>query len=149
MCHDNQDLILLSVKIEQQRRDAFRRRAVEVTCRLVAQQNPGASNKTACDGDPLPLAAGKLGRTMVGPVFEPDLSYELTGLLHLLFAVLSVGGGDKRRNQDVLDDRALRQQTVILENKADRLVPERRQPGSGEQERIGAVEGDRAGRRRV
>ena len=39
----------------------------------------------------------------------------------------AVEGRDQRRDEDVLEHGALRQQTVILEHEADALVPERRE----------------------
>ena len=122
VCHDDQDRLLLTVKIEQQRRDSFRRGAVEVAGRLVAQEQPGRAHQRARDGDPLPLAARQLARPMIDAVFEPDLLTSSTGPPASLAILPPSSFGDKRRNQDVLEHRALRQQAVILENKADRSL---------------------------
>src|SRR5579862_7829879 len=59
--------------------------------------------------------------------------------------VVGVPRPNERRNQDVLEERALRQQAMILEDEADRPVTERRELACAESEWIRSVERHRAG----
>jgi hypothetical protein len=63
---------------------------------------------------------------MVQAIGEADLGGELSGPLNILVLVTITGGRDKRRRQDVLDARTLRQERVVLEDEANPAISERR-----------------------
>jgi hypothetical protein len=69
--------------------DAFE---IEMVGRLIEEQEIGLANQLACEGEPLPPAAGELGRRLVVAV-EADLGEQHDGL-HLAFVLIGHGGGD-------------------------------------------------------
>src|SRR6185295_1700009 len=128
---------LLAMEFEQQRRDVLRRNAVEVAGWLVAQEQMRSAHERAGDRHALPLASRQLAGTMIDAGAEADLLDEPARAL----GVAAVPAGrDQRRNQHVLEHRALRQEAVVLEDEADRVVAERGELCRGQLERIAAVE---------
>ena len=73
MGHDDQDGLLLTMQVEQHRRDVVGRRAVEVAGRLVAQEQARPPDQRAGDRGALPFAARQRRRPMVAAAAEPDL----------------------------------------------------------------------------
>ena len=113
------------MQIQQDRGDVVGGGAIEVAGRLVAEQQARAADERAGDRDALPLAAGQLGRAMIDPVARGRPARSTAGARARVFRT----GRDQRRNEHVLEHRALRQQAVILEDEADLLVAERRELG--------------------
>jgi hypothetical protein len=145
--HDDEDVVVALVQVEQQRRDNRRRGLIEVAGRLVAEHQARLVDERARDGDALLLAARQLAGPVLDAVAKPDLLDQLTRQRRPIAPLRLLGAaGDERRHQDVLDDRALRQQAVILKDEADLLVAEVRQLGGRQRERVAAVERHRAGR---
>ena len=114
--------------------------------RLVAEQRGGPADERPGDRRALALAARQRGRPVIRAVGRARPASIRARARAIVVAVCV---GDERRNQDVLEHRALRQQAVILEDEADLLVAERRQGGGVERERFSAVERDRARGRRL
>src|SRR5580765_4247927 len=77
---------------------------------------------------------------MIEPLRESDLIQQHTRG----FGAVSVGSRNKRRSQNILQHRTLRQQAMILKDKANLLVPESRELFFFQFERTGAVERDAA-----
>src|SRR5215472_409224 len=99
------------------------RRLIEVTRGFVAQQKKRLPNQRASQRYPLLFAARKLGGAMIEPVVEPHLLQQFPRPLRVSGMVLR----DQRRDQHVFEHRALWQKAMVLEDKSDRLVSERRE----------------------
>src|SRR5437867_8498668 len=69
---DHDDGLPLGVQGLEDPHDLLARGAVEVSGRLVRQENGGLVHQRSGDRHPLPLAAGKLVGPVVHPVREPD-----------------------------------------------------------------------------
>ena len=106
--------------------EALGRRAVEVARGLVGEDEAGAVHERARDGDALLLAAGELRRAVAEPLAEPEL-FEQRSRPRLRLAAERLPA-DHGRHRDVLQRRELRQQVVELEDEADLLVAELREP---------------------
>src|SRR4051812_27596516 len=124
--------------LEEQFGDLLRRSRIEVAGRLVAEQQPRPADQRAGDGDALALAAGQLAGPVIGPVAEADNVDQLARPLLAIVRPLA----DECRHQYVLENGALRQQTMVLEHEADRPVPELGELTRRERKRILAVERD-------
>ena len=61
------------MKFEQQRRDGFRRRLVEVPRGFITQHQTGLADQRPGNGDTLSFPTGELGRPMVDSVSQSYL----------------------------------------------------------------------------
>lgn len=122
MSHDNENAVLLPVQIQQQGGHRGSRRFVQVAGRLVANDQMGTPNERPRDRDSLLLSAGKLRGTVIDPFQKTNLLDQFLRTRGVL-----VGCRDQRRQQDILENRALRQQTMILEDESDFFSAELRQ----------------------
>src|SRR4051812_41763370 len=93
-----------------------RRARVEVSGRLVGEQDTRSIRDRARDRDALLLAAGKLRGPMLEPLLEAEIAEQLGGARARLFLPEAA---DHLRHHDVLDRRELRQQMVKLVDEAD------------------------------
>ena len=92
----------------------------EFSGRFITKKQQRLSDEGAGNGNPLLLAAGKLGGTMVDPTGQADLIEKLPGPRLVSVARRSHQSG----RQDVLQHRALRQKVVVLEDESNLLVSE-------------------------
>ena len=145
MGDDNQDGILTLLKAQQKRRDAVGRCAIEIPRRLIAQEQPRTANKRSRKGHTLLFPSGKLGRNVIDSRTQPDLLDERTRMT----CGVGIGRADERRHQHILEDGALRQQTVILKNESDLFVAEGGEGFGRQLEWILALEVNGTGCRRL
>src|SRR5437899_5376462 len=105
-----------AVQRPQQLHDRFAVRRVEVSCRLVGEQDRGIAHHRARDRDPLLLAPGELHRVMLRAMHHTDL---LERLLHPLRALPSRHATVGERQLDILGDGEIADQIEGLEHEAD------------------------------
>ena len=111
---------------------------VEIRQRFVEQQHARADDDRAGERDALLLAAGELAGELLLVSGETDLRQ------HVADALPDLGGGEIAHAQpvrDILEDRQMREQRIVLEHEADvalvrRLAvtswpPNRMRPASG------------------
>ena len=143
--HDD-GLAMIAVQFLQQAQDLVGRGAVEITGRLVTEQQLRVGNDGPGNCDALLLTAGELPRIVRGALCQPD---NLQGKLSTLAAFAATEVGQQQRQLDVLACGQYRQQVVELEDKADvRRAPVRQLPvrHAGE---FDTADFDAAGRRFV
>jgi len=91
---------------------------------FVEQENPRLDRQGARKGHPLTLSAGQLGRK---PVFEPRQLHELQQLQHAIADGLprraAAAGPDAEPEGDVVEDRHVTEQGIVLENESDVAFP--------------------------
>ena len=133
------------MQLEEQRRDALGRLAIEVAGRLVAEHQRRLAHQRPRDRHALLLAAGQLRRLMIEPLRQADAIEQRARAIDVVLR----RAGDDRRRQRVLEDRALRQQAVILEDEADAPIAERGQRLGVERVRVGVAERDGAAGRPI
>ena len=63
----------------EERDDLLTRRRVQLSCGLVGEEEARLVGQCAGDGNPLLLTAGKLRRTVPGPVGQPHVGQQLAG----------------------------------------------------------------------
>ena len=95
---------------------------IEVAGRLVGDEDRRLAHDRARDADALLLAGRQLQRHALLAPEQADL---IERRAHALADFLGADAGDDQRQRDVVEDRAVVQQLVILEHHAD-LAPERR-----------------------
>ena len=134
----DRDGLQLCVQLEEQRRHALRRLAIEVAGRLVAEHQRRLAHQRPRDRHALLLAAGQLRRRMIEPLRQPDAIEQRARAIDVVLR----RAGDDRRRQRVLEHGALRQQAVILEDEADAPIAERGQRLGVERVRVDAAERD-------
>ena len=105
-----------AVDAVEQPHDADRRGRVEVSGRLVGEQDQRPVHERACDRHPLLLTAGELGREVVGLLGQAD---EIEDLRHLRAHDVARAADHLERERDVLVDRLVGQQLEVLEDAAD------------------------------
>ena len=135
-CAPIEDGLLPAMKIGKPGRHVVGRRAIEIAGRLVAEQQSGPPDQGSRNCRALPLTARQRGRPVIRAIGEADLFDERSRPLDLILA----SRRDERRNQHIFEHRALRQQAVILKDKSNLTVAERRQAGGVELEGIASVE---------
>src|SRR5690349_21520331 len=99
---DHADGRAVLVQLGEQLHDRLAVARVEVTGRLVGEQNGGLADHRAGDGDALLLTAGELRRVVLHAVRHAD---PLESLLHPLLALLRGHAAVGQRQLDVLVDR--------------------------------------------
>jgi len=115
--HDHQNSLLPLMQIEQQGGHRVGRSLIEIARRLVAEQQMRLADQCAGQGDALLLAARKLRGAMAKAIAQSHLVEQLPRALDT-----SSAARNQRRNQNVFEHRALRQQTMVLKDKSDGLV---------------------------
>src|SRR5688572_15395789 len=120
----DEDVVLGMMQIQQQGCNRGCRSSVQIAGGFVTQHQTRAAYESAGDRDSLFLAAGQLGGTMIDAVAQADLLNERLRVRAGVFPATH-----KRRNQDILQNGALGQQAVILENEADFGITEIRELG--------------------
>src|SRR5690606_2697719 len=118
------------------------RRRVEVARGLIGEEDGGAVDEGAGDGDALALPAGELVRLVVHPVSEADAHERLGGALAAL--ALALPGVDQRE-LDVLEAVDARQQVERLEDEPDLAVAHRGEVVVRERRDVAVVEDVAAG----
>src|SRR5439155_23604764 len=108
----------LLVQPPQQREDFLRRLRVEVSRRLVRQNQIRIGDDGAGDRHALLLAARQLARQVPEAVSETHQLQRRGGVLH---AFLFLERGELQRQLDILNRRQHRNQVKTLEDKADVL----------------------------
>src|SRR6516165_5029252 len=95
--------------------------AVKVAGRLVGKEEGRLVDERAGNGGALAFAAGEFGGPVVEAIGEANPAKQFARpLLDLGFRI----GGNKRGNQRVFENGALRQQVVILEYETDVAIAE-------------------------
>ena len=123
--------------------DADRRRRVEVSGRLVGQQDRRAVHEGAGDGDALLLTTGELVRAALLLAVQAD---HLQDLGHGGLDDVARAADHLERERDVLVDRLVGKQAVVLEDHADRAAQRRDLP-AGQAGQVAAGNVDLAARR--
>ena len=120
MGHHDQGKPLLLARPLKDGHDFPARPAIEITGRLVGQEDGRAADHRAGNGHPLPLAAGKLIRPMPGPLGKPELSEQ-----GFAAAVALPGGdpGEQKGELHVVPGGEPRHEMKELEHKADPFPP--------------------------
>ena len=118
---------------------------IEVAGRFIGQQQQRFVDHRPTDGHPLPLSAGKLGRPMRDAILQSDTIEQSAGTV--FGACFSAAG--QRRDEDVLQHVALRQQVMVLKDEADLPVAKVRLLGQRKLERIGPPDRYAAGSRLI
>src|SRR5207247_3479844 len=96
---DDEDALPLAMKLQDERRDVIRGRAIEIAGRLVAQQQARFADEGACDGHSLALATRELAGSMIDARSEADLLDQAARPLGVSPAIVRVPARDQRRNQ--------------------------------------------------
>jgi hypothetical protein len=112
---------LLSRWIPHQGEQHLRGLGVQLTHRLVPEDQRGLTDQGAGDRHQLLLATGELGGTVRGPVGEPHLVEEL---LRTAPPRPPIGAGVAERQQDVLHGGEGGQQVELLEDESDPPAPQ-------------------------
>jgi hypothetical protein len=115
--HDDKDVVLSPVKIQKKGRDRIGRSLIQIACGLVANEQMRFAYQSARDSDALLLTAGELSRPVIDTVREADLGDQL-----LRTRVVVVRWCDQGWKKNILENRALRKQAMILENETDLVV---------------------------
>src|SRR6185503_17664288 len=110
---------------------------IEVSGRLVGEDDLRVVHESAGDGDALALAAGELARAMLGAIGQSDAIERRTGALSPLVAV---DPGVEQRELGVFQDRGAREEVEGLENEAELQVADLRELARGEGGDVFAVE---------
>ena len=118
---DEQHGVAAGVQILDQTQDLLTRLGVEVSGRLVGEQDRRAVDQRPGDGDPLALPATELVGLVVHAVREPDRLERFDGALAPL---LGRYPRVNERQGDVVEGGRSRQQVEGLEHEADLAVPD-------------------------
>ena len=113
---------------EQQRADFRSRFRVEVPGWFIRKQQRWLVNQGSADGDALAFPPGKPPGAMMQAMGQAHAIDELNG------TTVHIGLGceaRERRQQDIFQDTALRQQLVVLKDETDVLISKSRQPRRG------------------
>jgi hypothetical protein len=94
---------------------------IEVTRRLVGEQNRRLVDESASDGDALPLTARELIRPMLDAVTELDA---LESFRRALSALVSADTGVDQRQLDVMERGRAGEQVERLKNESDLAIPD-------------------------
>ena len=123
---ENEDRSRRCVQIEQQGGDAVGRAAIEVAGWLIAQKQRGVADQRARQRRALFFSARELGGPVIEPIAEDPRWSEGHARARVVRAgLVPAGRSHESRGEHVLEDRALRQQRVVLEYEPDVLVPKR------------------------
>src|SRR5690606_10407462 len=121
---DHADRRAVGVKLREERHHRLAVLRVEVTGRLVGEQDRRPADERAGDRDALLLAAGKLRRVVPQAMRH---AHALERLEHALLAfLLAQAGAIRQRQFDVLEDREVADQVERLEDEADLAVADLR-----------------------
>jgi hypothetical protein len=118
---------------------------IEIAGWFVAQQQSWIADERARQRNPLLFAAGEFGGMVIAAVRQADPLKQFCRALPVPSVVLGYQG----RHQYVFEDRALGQQTVVLEDESDLFVAQRGGILLGKPVGIDAVQSDFAQRRRI
>jgi hypothetical protein len=84
MCNQDGGKTIACVQALNQCKQGIRSLVIQISCGLISQQKPGRSDQRSGNRDSLLLAAGKLTRTMCGPVGQSHLIQPVNGFLQCL-----------------------------------------------------------------
>src|SRR5439155_12266065 len=107
---------LAIVQVMHQLQDLRAGMSVQTAGGLIGQQNRWKNAERARDGDPLPLAARKFVRQMIGARRQLHQLQQLTGAL---VDLLAGPAAQVQRKRDIFERRKRRQQVEELENETD------------------------------
>src|SRR5690606_4303653 len=131
------------VEALEQPHDLERQLGVEIAGRLVGDEDVRAARDGPRDADALLLAGRERDRRVALVAEEAD---QIERGAHAPFDLARAEAQDHERQRDVVEDRAVVEQLVVLEDDADALA-EARDRAPGEARRVLAVDDDRAARR--
>src|SRR5215469_2388998 len=116
---DENDGVAALVQSSEKAHDLITGGGIEISSRLVGEQDRGMIHKSARDGHALTLAAGKLVRFVHHALGEINLSEHLPGAGE---ALLGRGAIVDERQFDIVERGGARQEIESLKDKADFLV---------------------------
>src|SRR5690606_3719220 len=134
----------LAVQFLHQRDGAFAGRGVEISGRLVGEQDPRLVDERARERDALLLAARELRRIMIEPAAQAHALEQRRGPRRDVAVAAQL-----ERHLYVLERGQRRQELERLKDEADVIAPETGPLVLGQRREIGAVDRDRAAARRV
>src|SRR5438034_7638999 len=146
MRDEDHGVALLRGESPQQRHDLLAGRRIEISGRLVGEENMRLVCQRARNRDPLLLTAGELRREVLRPAGKTD---RLQQLLHTSLARLSGQPVRRERHLDVLRRGQRRDQVELLEDEADPLQPELGELAVTELRELASFEEHLPGRRAV
>jgi hypothetical protein len=120
----NQQDVLLAAEFEQQVTDGVGGCVIEVSGWLISEQDFRLVDECSANGDSLTFSAGKLSGTMCDSIGKTDPRQQIASPLFVHVGDALPG---KQRNEDILQDRTLRKQMMILKNESQVLVAEFRE----------------------
>ena len=135
--------LLRVMQLGEQCRHRCRRASIEVSRRLVAEEQRRFENQGARDCDALALAARELAGSMIHAALKPDFGEQRSRARRQLACGRSVPR-DHRGHEDVVERGQLRQKKMILEHEAHVPVPKHRLTRVVEGVRIDIVHANRA-----
>ena len=136
----------LAVHAGQQFHDLVAALRIEIAGRLVGEQHFRIGHDGARNGDALLLPAGKFGRGVMRPVFQPDRPQRFA---RQRMAHRSRFAAIQQRQFDVLLRGGARQQVESLEHEAEMIAPQQRALVARQAFHVRTVEQVRARGRRV
>ena len=142
--HEHSFLLLL--QFQQELADPGGRGAIEIARRLVRQEQEGPVDQGSGQCRPLAFTAGQLRGPVIEAVAQSD---PIQQFLRPLDSLGKNGTGGDRRHEHILQDRALRQEVVVLKNKADGAVAKLGQLRLGKGGRVLVVQEHPPGSRRL
>ena len=134
------------MELTHQVHDRFAVGGVQVTGRLIREDNRRVADDGACYRDTLLLATGKLRWEVFGAMRHPDF---LEGIVHALFSIGGRHAPVGERQLHVLVDGEITNQVECLEDEADFTIPDPGALGKIQVVRRLVVEHVRAAGRRV
>ena len=114
---------------------------IEIACGLITEKQQRVSDQGAGKCHALSFSAGKLSRPMIQAIQKSHLFQQGSGPLDGLI----IRPGHQRRNQNILEDGALRQETMLLEDKSNGFIPEDCQFFFVQLKRVLAIQSDAPG----
>ena len=119
--HDDKHCPFLAAQLQQERSYRLGGVPVEVAGRFIGQEQGRAVDEGPADGDALPLASRKFRRPVPNSRGQPDTVEQEPGTF---FGGLVGAAPGQCGNQDVFEDRALRQEIMVLKDETDVRVSE-------------------------
>src|SRR5262245_17308989 len=118
--HHHDSLPVVLIQLRQDRQHFLCRRCIQVSGRLVRENQCRIGHDRAGDRNPLLLSAGELPRQVVHPLSEPH-EFERGGRVLESLRLLQVG--QLERKLDILDRGQYRNQVELLEDETDVFIP--------------------------
>jgi multidrug transporter EmrE-like cation transporter len=131
------------VDVPEELQDLTAGRRIQVARGLVAEEQRGLADETACERDALLLAAAQLAGAVIRAMLEPDALQQLVGAAA---AGAAIDAGEHEGERHVLPGGEPRAQMERLEHEAHRGGPEAGQLPLVERRQVASVDHEVAGR---